>query len=29
VRRFKRLGPAIWAHVGFNLVAVVILIWLA
>ena len=29
VRRFKRLGPAIWAHVGFNLVAVVNLIWLA
>ena len=29
VRRFRRLGPAIWAHVGFNLVAVVNLIWLA
>lgn len=29
VRRYKRLGPAIWAHVGFNLIAVVNLIWLA
>jgi len=29
VRRYKRLGPAIWAHVGFNLVAVINLIWLA
>ena len=29
VRRYGRLGPAIWAHVGFNLVAVVNLIWLA
>ncbi len=27
VRRYKRLGPAIWAHVGFNLVAVISLIW--
>ncbi len=29
VQRYQRLGPAIWAHVGFNLVAVVSLIWLA
>lgn len=29
VKRYKRLGPAIWAHVGFNLVAVINLIWLA
>ena len=29
VRRYKRLGPAIWAHIGFNLVAVINLIWLA
>ena len=28
-KRYKRLGPAIWAHVGFNLVAVIHLIWLA
>ena len=28
-RRYKRLGPAIWAHVGFNLIAVINLIWLA
>ncbi len=28
-RRYMRLGPAIWAHVGFNLVAVVSLLWLA
>ncbi|MCY4256763.1 MAG: type II CAAX endopeptidase family protein [bacterium] len=28
-KRYMRLGPAIWAHVGFNLVAVVSLIWLA
>ncbi|WP_419919889.1 CPBP family intramembrane glutamic endopeptidase [Candidatus Poriferisocius sp.] len=28
VRRYGRLGPAIWAHIGFNLVAVVNLIWL-
>ena len=28
VKRYKRLGPAIWAHVGFNLLAVVNLIWL-
>ncbi|WP_419926331.1 CPBP family intramembrane glutamic endopeptidase [Candidatus Poriferisocius sp.] len=29
VRRYQRLGPAIWAHVGFNLIAVINLIWLA
>ena len=29
VKRYKRLGPAIWAHVGFNLIAVINLIWLA
>lgn len=29
VKRYKRLGPAIWAHIGFNLVAVINLIWLA
>ncbi len=28
-RRYQRLGPAIWAHVGFNLLAVINLIWLA
>ncbi len=28
VKRYKRLGPAIWAHIGFNLIAVVNLIWL-
>ncbi|MCY3632572.1 MAG: CPBP family intramembrane metalloprotease [bacterium] len=28
-RRYQRLGPAIWAHIGFNLVAVINLIWLA
>ena len=27
VKRYKRLGPAIWAHVGFNLTAVINLIW--
>ncbi len=27
VKRYKRLGPAIWAHVGFNLAAVINLIW--
>ncbi len=29
VRRYGRLGPAIWAHISFNLMAVVSLIWLA
>ncbi len=29
VKRYGRLGPAIWAHVGFNLIAVVNLLWLA
>ena len=29
VRRYRRLGPAIWAHIGFNLIAVINLIWLA
>ena len=28
VQRYQRLGPAIWAHIGFNLLAVVNLIWL-
>ncbi|MYG93748.1 MAG: CPBP family intramembrane metalloprotease [Acidimicrobiia bacterium] len=28
-KRFMRLGPAIWAHIGFNLVAVISLVWLA
>lgn len=28
VRRYQRLGPAIWAHIGFNLLAVINLIWL-
>jgi hypothetical protein len=27
VRRTDRLGPAIWAHVGFNLTAAVVLVW--
>jgi len=25
--RFNRLGPSIWAHIGFNMVTAVILIW--
>jgi len=25
--RFGRLGPSIWAHIGFNLVAAVLLVW--
>ena len=29
VRRYQRLGPAIWAHIGFNLVAVITLVWVA
>ena len=28
VKRYNRLGPAIWAHIGFNLIAVINLIWL-
>jgi membrane protease YdiL (CAAX protease family) len=27
VQRTDRLGPAIWAHVGFNLTAAVVLVW--
>ena len=27
VWRTDRLGPAIWAHVGFNLTAAVVLVW--
>jgi len=25
--RFQRLGPALWAHVGFNIVAAITLVW--
>jgi membrane protease YdiL (CAAX protease family) len=27
VRRYDRLGPAVWAHVGFNVTAAVVLVW--
>ena len=27
VQRTNRLGPAIWAHVGFNVTAAVVLVW--
>jgi hypothetical protein len=26
-QRFGRLGPSIFAHIGFNLVTAVVLIW--